>query len=77
VAVAGHDYSEAARQRAAAEGHALPDGSYPIRSCAELDDAISAYGRAPESHRAELAALIRKRNSELGCNHHLDKLEHE
>jgi hypothetical protein len=74
VAVEGHDYSEAARQQAAHEGHALPDGSYPIRSCAELDDAIHAYGRAPESHRAALRSLIRRRNSELGCNHHLDQL---
>jgi len=74
MAVAGHDYSEAARQRAADEGNALPDGSYLIRDCAELHDAISAYGRAPESHRAPLAALIRKRNDELHCGAHLEKL---
>lgn len=72
--VEGHDYSEAARAKAAQEGHALPDGSYPIRTCAELDDAIHAYGRAPANHRAPLAALIRRRNAELGCNHHLDEL---
>jgi hypothetical protein len=69
-----NDLSEAARQRAAAEGHALPDGSYPMRDCDEVSDAINAYGRAPESHRAELRSLIRRRNQELGCNHHLDKL---
>lgn len=76
MAVAGHDYSEAARQRAADRGEALPDGSYPARDCAELDDAIDAYGRAPDSHREQLAALIRRRNGELGCNRNLDKLEH-
>ena len=75
MAVEGHDYSEAARHRAAADGHALPDGSYPIRDCAELADAIDAYGRAPDSHRAELKHLINKRNGELGCGAHLDKLK--
>lgn len=74
MAVAGHDYSEAARHQAAARGHALPDGSYPVRDCAELEDAVSAYGRAPENHRKPLASLIRKRNTELGCNQHLDEL---
>jgi hypothetical protein len=77
MAVEGHDYSEAARHAAAARGHALPDGSYPMRDCAELDDAVYAYGRAPQSHRKPLAALIRKRNSELGCNKHLEKLSGE
>ena len=72
--VEGHDYSEAARAEAAGQGHALPDGSYPIRDCAELDDAVSAYGRAPENHRSALAALIRRRNTELGCNKHLEEL---
>ena len=45
--------------------------------CDAVRDAIHAYGRAPESHRHELAALIRKRNGELGCGHELNKLEHE
>lgn len=77
MAVAGHDYSEAARRAAADNGEALTDGSYPIRDCAELDDAISAYGRAPDKHRAPLAALIRRRNEDLHCGRHLGKLEHE
>lgn len=69
------EYSEEDRRRLAAEGHALPDGSYPMPDCAAVDDAIHAYGRAPESHRAELRSLIRKRHDELGCNSpHLHKL---
>ena len=72
----GQDYSEQARADAAAAGHALPDGSYPMRTCTEVGDAIGAYGRAPQSHRPQLAALIRERNAELGCGHRLDKLEH-
>ncbi len=68
------DYSEAARQRAADAGEALPDGSYPMRTCHEVGDAITAYGRAPESHRPQLAQLIRKRDAELECGHDLDAL---
>lgn len=72
-----NDLSEQAREKAAAAGHALPDGSYPMRDCGEVGNAITSYGRAPESHRGPLAALIRRRNDELRCGHHLDKLEHE
>lgn len=75
--MAGRQYSEQERAKLAAEGKALPDGSYPMPDCAAVQDAIHAYGRAPESHRAELAALIRKRDAELGCGLHLDKLESE
>jgi len=50
--------------------------TYPVPDCEALDDAVHAYGRAPESHRRELRALIRKRNEELGCEHpELHKLE--
>jgi hypothetical protein len=70
-------YSEQERAQLAREGKALPDGSYPMPDCAAVDDAIHAYGRAPEGHRHELAALIRRRDAELGCNLHLDKLETE
>ena len=68
-------YSEAERRTLASKGQALPDGSYPMPDCAAVEDAIHAYGRAPESHRPQLRALIRKRNDELGCGHHLDKLK--
>lgn len=73
--MAEREISEEARSRAASAGHALPDGSYPMEDCDEVRRAIGAYGRAPESHRKPLRALIRKRNEELGCGHHLDKLE--
>lgn len=77
------DYSEEERARFAREGHALPDGSYPMPDpgehpcggCESVGDAIHAYGRAPGHHRPQLRALIRKRNGELHCGHDLDKLE--
>ena len=71
----GREYSESERAELARKGQALPDGSYPQPDCGAVDDAIHAYGRAPESHRAALRRLIRKRNAELGCGHHLNKLE--
>ena len=70
----GREYSEAERAKLAREGKALPDGSYPMPDCGAVDDAIHAYGRAPESHRVALRAKIRQRNGELGCGHHLEEL---
>lgn len=75
--MADREFSEEEREELARKGHALPDGSYPMPDCDAVRRAIDSYGRAPESHRSELRALIRKRNSELGCGHELDKLEEE
>jgi hypothetical protein len=65
--VAEHPVSEQERARLAKGGNALPDGSYPMENCDHVKRAREAYGRAPESHRAALRALINKRNRELGC----------
>lgn len=59
-------FSREKRMELAKKGWALSDGSYPIETVADLKNAISAYGRAPESHRAALRALIRKRARALG-----------
>ena len=75
--MADREFSEKEREKLAKEGHALPDGSYPMPDCDAVRRAIHSYGRAPEGHRHALAALIRKRNDELGCGHHLEELEHE
>lgn len=73
----GRDYTETERAELARQGHALPDGSYPMPDCDAVSDAIHAYGRAPAHHRHALAALIRRRDDELGCGHHLEQLEDE
>lgn len=75
--MAEREFSEQERAELARRGHALPDGSYPMPDCDAVRRAIDSYGRAPESHRAQVRALIRKRNRELGCGHHLRKLEEE
>lgn len=69
------EFGEDERLNLAAEHHALPDGSYPMPDCDAVGDAIDSFGRAPESHRHELAKLIRRRNAELECGYHLDELE--
>jgi hypothetical protein len=71
----GREYSEAERAELARQGKALRDGSFPMPDCAAVGDAIDAYGRAPETHRPELRALIRKRNADEQCGHRLDRLE--
>lgn len=73
--MSNREFSEDQRAQYAAEDIALPDGSYPMPDCDAVRRAIDSYGRAPESHRAQLRALIRRRNAALGCGHHLDKLE--
>lgn len=73
--MAGREYTEDERAELARQGHALPDGSYPMPDCGAVSDAIDSYGRAPESHRPALRALIRRRNDELACGHHLDRLD--
>jgi len=72
--MAEREFSEEERRALAAKGHALPDGSYPQPDCDAVRRAINSYGRAPESHRAQLRALIRKRNQELHCGHRLQEL---
>lgn len=55
------DYSKEQREKDAKKGMALPDGSYPIRNAKDLKNAVQAYGRAPESKRAEVRRHIKKR----------------
>jgi len=65
--MAERQFSEEERARLAARGLALPDGSYPVPDCDAVRRAHQAYGRAPGSHRAELRAMVNRRNRELHC----------
>lgn len=71
------EYTEEERTEYAEHGQALPDGSYPMPDCDAVADAIEAFGRAPESHRDDLAALIEQRNDELECGHDLSGIRRE
>ena len=57
-------YNEETRMTMAEAGEALPDGSFPIKDEADLQNAIQAYGRAGDKEAAK--AHIMKRAKELG-----------
>ena len=56
-------YSEESRTTMADEGEAMPDGSFPIKNRADLQNAVSAYGRAKDKEAAK--AHIMKRAEAL------------
>jgi hypothetical protein len=57
------------REKLAKKGHALPDGSYPIRNVEDLKNAIQAYGRSKKSDRADVRKHIMKRAHQLNFRH--------
>lgn len=57
-------YSEETRKDMAKSGHAMPDGSFPIKDEEDLRNAIQAYGRAKDKKAAK--AHIIKRAMKLG-----------
>lgn len=62
-------FNQAQRDKAADDGAALPDGSFPIRNAGDLANAITAFGRAKD--KAAAKAHILKRARALGLT---DKL---
>ena len=63
--------SRAERDRAAAAGQALPDGSFPIRNATDLGNAIQAFGRANPGDRRRVARHIRRRARALNMTDRL------
>lgn len=59
------EFSQAERDKAADSGAALPDGSYPIKTKADLKNAIQAFGRAKD--KAKVKAHIKARAKALGA----------
>jgi hypothetical protein len=47
------DFTDKQRQDAADAGHAMEDGSFPIETEADLEDAVSAFGRAKDKDKAK------------------------
>ncbi|NBW21294.1 MAG: hypothetical protein EBR82_76360, partial [Caulobacteraceae bacterium] len=58
-------FTEEERSDLAKKGHALPDGSYPIRNTDDLKNAIKAFGRAKEEDRPVVRRHIMKRARQL------------
>ena len=58
------EFTEEQRNALADKGFALPDGSFPIETVADLKNAIQAYGRAKDQSLA--AKHIAKRAKALG-----------
>lgn len=63
-AVTKREFSGKERRSAAARGHAMPDGGYPIESVGDLSNAIQAIGRAknPDKTRSH----VRRQAARLG-----------
>lgn len=59
------DVKTAERKKLAAKGQALPGGGFPIKTVADLKNAIQAFGRAKDKARAK--ALIIRRAKALGA----------
>lgn len=57
----------AERRTLAAKGHAMPDGSFPVKDVKSLRDATHAIGRAHPSKRKTVARHIAKRARQLGA----------
>lgn len=58
------DFNSGERKKDAKAGVALPDGSFPIESVADLKNAVQAFGRAKDKVAAK--AHIKKRAAALG-----------
>lgn len=55
------DFSAQQRRRMAASGAAMPDGSFPIRNRADLQNAIQSVGRASDYDAARRHIIGRAR----------------
>lgn len=70
-AIYKRDFNTAQRKKLAAAGHALPDGSYPIESQADLHPA-AVLARSGHGDTGAAKALIARRAKELGASNPLE-----
>ncbi len=59
------DVSDAERAALADQGHAMPDGSFPIKGRGDLENAVQAFGRA--KNKASVKRHIVRRAKDLGA----------
>jgi len=60
------EFSPEDREKLAKKGFALPDGSYPIETVGDLQNAVSAFGRSNPEDRSKVAKHIAARAKALG-----------
>lgn len=68
------EFTAGQRAKAADSGAAMPDGSFPIHTKQDLENARRAVGRANPSKQAAVKAHIRKRAKALGVSLSEDEL---
>ena len=66
-AVAKRNFSTEERKRLAKEGKALPDGSYPIVTKRDVENAVKAFGRSNPGDRGRVKRHIERRARALGA----------
>lgn len=59
VAIMKRDFSDDDRKKLADKGQALPDGSFPIVTAADLKNAVQAFGRAKDPAKAKAHIMAR------------------
>jgi hypothetical protein len=65
IEIAKKDYSDKQRKAMAESGEAMEDGSFPIKTKKDLENAVQAYGRAKDKDKAK--AHIKARAKALGA----------
>lgn len=71
VAIYKRDFDTATRKKLASRGHALPNGSYPIETSADLHPA-AVLARSGHGDVDAAKALIARRSKELGATNPLE-----
>lgn len=61
VAIMKRNFTPEKRKELADKGHAMPDGSFPIETVADLKNAIAAFGRAKDPAAAKKHIIARAR----------------
>jgi hypothetical protein len=65
--VAAAEFTQSQRERLAKKGHALKDGSFPIRNKSDLKNAIKTWGLAKKANKAKAKKFIKLRAKQLNA----------
>lgn len=71
--VAAAEFTQSQRERLAKKGHALKDGSFPIRNKSDLKNAIKTWGLAKKSNKAKAKKFIKLRAKQLDAMDEIPK----